>query len=176
MACLINTDKNPSPSWLAEQLQSVTGTAAACPWLVPAPRLPVSGWVAVDVPRLCPKLLLPAAFTAAKLSPEEPPFSLDADVTRLLCPVFHRGWRGRRRESCLKCWVVPLLHLQNPDRIKGQEFKRHQQYTASCGLGTLSTCCRVQPVSLEVIYINNAGKRRAQTLTLGLFHRVLVNR
>lgn len=68
MACLINTDKNPSPSWLAEQLQSVTGTAAACPWLVPAPRLPVSGWVAVDVPRLCPKLLLPAAFTSRQPS------------------------------------------------------------------------------------------------------------
>lgn len=44
--CLINSEINPSPSQLAEQLQPAAGTAVACPWLVPVPKLPVSmaGW------------------------------------------------------------------------------------------------------------------------------------
>lgn len=52
--CLINTEINPSLSWLAEQLQSEAGTAVACPWLVPVPKLPVSGRAAADVSCLCP--------------------------------------------------------------------------------------------------------------------------
>lgn len=106
--CLINTEVNPPLPQPAEPLQSVAG----CLSLVSPCTLTACGWMAVDVPHLCPKP--PAASTPRQ--PRSPQKSLLFPLTlvQLGCsalPFAEEGGEGGGRVASSATFLYSIPQM-----------------------------------------------------------------